>query len=130
MFLWKYILYGSHRLLHYVRRVDKDVVFYFRNYQSYKRMWLSSKSGIEIFEDQVLRINSSKKEILRPRVTWSLVAWWRELWELKYKKDGKVSDKKMTEQRRKSQAYHSCVERIPYIMYKTQCSMKRNDFQT
>ena len=36
----------------------------------------------------------------------------------------------MKEQRRKCQAYYSCVERIPYIMYKTQSSMKRNDFPT
>ena len=92
-------------------------------------MWLSSNLGIEILEDQVLRMNSSKKEILRPRVTWSLVAWWRELWELKYKKGVKVSDKKMTKQTKKCQAHYSCVEHN--IMYKTQFSMrKRNDSPT
>ena len=80
-------------------------------------MWSSSNLGIEILEDQVLRMNSSKKEILRPRVTWSLVAWWRELWELKYKKGVKVSDKKMTKQTKKCQAHYSCVEHN--IMYKT-----------
>ena len=39
-----------------------------------------------------------------------------------------MRDKKLKEQRRKCQAYYSCVERI--LMYKTHCSMKRNDFPT